>query len=82
MVGIDVAGLYRFLSQAGFGGLLFFILTGFYFGWWRLGREVEERDARIVDLAKDRDEWRERYLASLRIADRSVAVAAEVVGAV
>jgi hypothetical protein len=80
MVGIDVQGLYNWLSKVGFGGLLFFILVGFYFRWWAFGREIEERDARIVELAKDRDEWRERYLVAVRMATRSVVVASDVVG--
>ena len=79
MVGIDVKGFIDWVDKAGIVGVVILVLVALQQRWLLLPRELDVANAaweeRMRELARDRDEWKERALTSMRLGDRAVAAA-------
>lgn len=79
MISFNAGGVVDWLTKLGLSGLLLLALLGFYQGWWVMGRELAALKGAVEAMAKDRDEWKARYLATIQAGERAVSTAAQVV---
>lgn len=61
-----------YLSRAGVVVLLLVILYGGFRRWWVFGWVLKESEDRCLEVAKDRNEWKEIALRGTGLAERLI----------
>jgi len=66
---MSIADILKYAQSITVGSMLIFILLGGYKRWWVWGYQ-------LVDMKKDRDEWKELALRGYIFAERAIHLAA------
>lgn len=62
---MTITEVWAFIQTGGIAGLLFIALVGVFRGWW-VPRQI------MLDLEKDRDEWKAIALQNMHVASTAV----------